>query len=174
MKRKDAVMRTFVSYWLPPILWTALIFYLSSLSSLPNFEDFDFTVKKAAHFAVYAFLYLLLVRAFRSTTVGNGTAVYWPPILAVPVAILYAISDEIHQSFLPFRTATIRDVLIDTAGITSMYLLMKVRLPLFRRILGQPAAPDHPGDQPPNSDIGLKRRQQPADEGTEHDRTRNQ
>jgi VanZ family protein len=139
---------TFVCYWLPPILWMTLIFVLSSFSSLPDFEDYDFTVKKAAHFMVYAFLYLLLLRAFHSVAARNSGAVYHIHALAAFVTILYAISDEIHQSFVPGRTATVRDVLVDTAGAAFMYLLLRVRPVLFSRILREPVASNRPDGKP--------------------------
>jgi VanZ family protein len=117
--------------WLPPILWMAMIFYLSSLSGLPDFDTYDFTVKKAAHFSVYALLYLFLFRAFRlSFRLEEKPPL---PALIVPavVAVLYAISDEIHQSFVPMRNATVRDVFIDTAGILAMCVVVRKWFPFW-------------------------------------------
>ena len=139
--------RLLIGYWAPPLLLMSLIFYLSSLSGLPDFEDFDFAMKKLAHLTVYALLYLLLFRAFHSTTLNAARPRFKPHLTAVIIGVLYAISDEIHQLFVPFRTATVRDVLIDTAGILLMYLLVSRRPALFRRILAQPATSPAPGRQ---------------------------
>jgi len=140
--------RLLICYWIPPILLMSLIFYLSSLSGLPDFEEFDFAMKKLAHLTVYAVLYLLLFRAFYSTTLHAARPLFNSHLAAVVIAVLYAISDEIHQYFVPFRTATIRDVLIDTAGVLLMYLIVRRRPRLFRRILAQPATLPAPDRQP--------------------------
>jgi VanZ family protein len=102
----------------------ALIFYLSSQSKLPDFDEFDFGVKKLAHFTVYALLYLFLFRAFHLSRQKEKMSI---PALLIPaaIAVLYAISDEIHQSFVPLRTATARDVIIDSVGILTMAAIIR-------------------------------------------------
>jgi VanZ family protein len=102
----------------------ALIYYLSSQSTLPDFDEFDFGVKKLAHFTVYALLYLFLFRAFHLSRRKERLST--PALLvSAVIAVLYAISDEIHQSFVPLRTAAVRDVIIDTAGILFMAAVIK-------------------------------------------------
>ncbi len=64
--------------------------------------------RKLAHFTEYAILGLLAARAFRSSE-------RWFLISAVLV-VVYALLDEYHQSFVPSRTASIFDSLIDMAG----------------------------------------------------------
>ena len=106
-------MRTFVFYWLPVILYCLLIFIQSSYpasQSLPSIPHMD----KLAHAGAYALLGFLLFRAFQSTSIWKS---------AVPIVILsalassmFGISDEIHQHFVPSRTADIVDVLADVAG----------------------------------------------------------
>ena len=110
--------------WLPPVLWMVLIFYLSSQSKLPDFDEFDFGMKKLAHFSVYALLYLFLFRAFYFSRRDEELSLF---VLLFPalIAVLYAISDEIHQSFVPLRTATVRDVIIDSAGILAMGVVIR-------------------------------------------------
>ena len=130
----------FLYYWLPPLAWMSLIFYLSSLSGLPNFQTFDIAVKKGAHLTVYAILYLLLLRAFHSSRPEGGRPSFRTCILAAAVAVLYAISDEVHQSFVPFRNATAQDVAIDSAGILLVSLLIWKKPLLFTRILGKPSS----------------------------------
>jgi len=70
-------------------------------------------VRKAAHLTVYATLSALWFRAQRGPRSG------WRPswaVLALLVSLLVALADEFHQSFLPSRTGTPWDVLLDTFG----------------------------------------------------------
>jgi hypothetical protein len=122
-------------YWFPPIALMVLIFYLSSRSTLPDFESFDLAMKKGAHLTVYAVLYFLLFRAFYASRPEQGPLSPGTAFYAAAIAVLYAISDEVHQSFVPFREATVRDVLIDTAGIALMGLIMRAKPGLFTRLL---------------------------------------
>jgi VanZ family protein len=130
----------FLFYWLPPLALMSLIFYLSSLSGLPDFRGFDIAMKKGAHLTVYAFLYLLLFRAFHSVRPESGRPSSRIYFFAVVVAVLYAVSDEVHQSFVPLRNATLRDVVIDSVGIFLMSLLIRKKPLLFGRILKRPAS----------------------------------
>ena len=71
-------------------------------------------IRKAAHLIEYFILGLLLVRAFR----GDFTESWkwrWS-FFAVMVLILWATTDEFHQSFVTTRTASTLDVCIDAAG----------------------------------------------------------
>jgi VanZ family protein len=128
----------FLFYWLPPLAWMSLIFYLSSLSGLPDFQTFDIAVKKGAHLTVYAILYLLLFRAFHSVRPEGGRPSSRVYVAAAAVAVLYAISDEVHQSFVPFRKATVQDVAIDSVGIFLISLLIWKKPLLFGRLLRKP------------------------------------
>jgi VanZ family protein len=101
-----------VALWLPPILYLAAIFWLSSESSpflaAPPFPGGD----KVAHFAAYAGLGFLLCRAFRGSGLSPGAAV----ALAIITGCLYGASDEWHQSFVPHRMADVTDWIADTLG----------------------------------------------------------
>lgn len=123
--------------WAAVILWMGLIFYLShqpaTASSelsrgvteivlsiiekvVPN-EDLDVSsihhlIRKNAHFFIYFFLGMLVLHALK-TSKGTG---YQTIGLALLICVLYAISDEIHQLFVPGRGAQVKDVLIDSAG----------------------------------------------------------
>jgi VanZ family protein len=110
----------------------ALIFYFSSLPGLPDYGAFDLMVKKGAHLTVYAVLYLLLFRAFHSGHSRQHTPGSRAYLYPAVIAVLYAISDEAHQSFVPGRTATIQDVIIDAAGVVTMWLAIKRWLKRFR------------------------------------------
>jgi VanZ family protein len=103
-----------LNLWAPPILWALLIFYLSS-RSLPTASEFywkDFVFKKSAHILFYGFLAILVYRAL----VGEGTPKKKALVLAFIVAVIYGITDEIHQSFTPGRESRVRDVFFDSFG----------------------------------------------------------
>ena len=121
-------------YWLPALAWTALIFLFSSglfssehtghfLRSLlewlvgripqPRFEFLHFLVRKAAHLTVYAVLSVLWFRARRGPR--SGWQSDWA-LLALLVSTLVALGDEFHQSFIPSRTGTPWDVVLDSFG----------------------------------------------------------
>jgi len=116
----------------------ALLFYLSSQSNLPNFETYDLVVKKGAHITVYGVLYFLLFRAFHTRRPARGLSLPRTYLYPAVLSLLFAISDEIHQSFVPFRTASFRDVIIDCVGIFLMYLAIRKATPFLGRFLRKP------------------------------------
>ena len=129
-------MKFFLKYWLPVVVWLGLIFIGSTdlLSaehtsriiglilrrcnphvSIATISQVQFFVRKAAHLSEYAFLAMLLWRAFRHVARWQSTIAKL--FLAVwLICFLFAASDELHQSFVPSRTASPKDVLIDAIG----------------------------------------------------------
>ncbi len=87
--------------WGPTIVWAGVIFFISSLSTLPSPEIiwWDFVLKKSAHMIEYGIFYFLLSR---STNWNKKPKNYWLPAF---LAIIYALTDEYHQSFVPGRHA---------------------------------------------------------------------
>jgi VanZ family protein len=81
----------------------------------------EFFLRKAAHVLEYAVLAVLLYRAFVHTVFQSRRALSAGIVLLSCAA--YAASDEFHQSFVPSRTATLRDVMIDLCGATIAVLL---------------------------------------------------
>ena len=78
-----------------------------------------FLVRKAAHFTEYAVLALLAARAFRTSHKQRLKQLWWLAAFALVACV--ALSDEYHQSFLPSRTGTIYDSLLDmTGGATAL------------------------------------------------------
>jgi VanZ family protein len=73
-----------------------------------------FLVRKAAHFAEYALLALLAARAFRTSSRAQLARRWWLASFALVVCV--ALADEYHQSFVPARTGTVYDSLLDMAG----------------------------------------------------------
>ena len=95
--------------WALVVLWMGVIFAFSSRPgySLPDYGVWDLVVKKGAHVTEYAILGWLIQRAL-----GNGRAGW----LAWVAAVLYAATDELHQSLVPGRNACVTDVMIDAVG----------------------------------------------------------
>src|SRR5215207_11108602 len=73
-----------------------------------------FLVRKAAHFSEYALLALLAARAFRTSHREKLRRLWWLAAFALVACV--ALADEYHQSFLPSRTGSIYDSLLDMAG----------------------------------------------------------
>lgn len=113
--------RKIIVSWGPVVVWMGVIFALSSQPSLPRFPFVvpDKVFKKSGHFVEYAILAGLCWRALRQT----GRTRY-PAIWAFVITVLYATSDEWHQTFVPGRNGRPLDVLIDAAGaLTSLTAL---------------------------------------------------
>ena len=73
--------------------------------------------RKGAHLTEYAILAVLLWRALRHNMDKERRPWLWSQAAqALLLVILFAASDEFHQSFVPTREASVVDVLIDTAG----------------------------------------------------------
>jgi VanZ family protein len=99
-----------IKRWLPALLMMVVIFGFSSIpgKEMPSFGWWDLIVKKGAHVLGYALLALLLWYAQ-----GFDQNRWW---LAFMLAVLYAISDEFHQSFIPGRHPSWVDALVIDGG----------------------------------------------------------
>src|ERR1041385_9430237 len=128
-----------VSRYGPLIVWAFLIFIGSSdllsashtgafivrplhwllpNASEPTIASIHFFLRKTGHFTEYAILAWLAARAFRtSSNQILRERWFWISLIFV---IIYSLSDEFHQSFVPTRTASIYDSLIDTLGGSPM------------------------------------------------------
>ena len=109
---------TFLGRWLPVFLWASVIFALSSIQQITVAEFFlwDFAAKKVAHLTEYAVLYALFLRA---------TEKNW--VLSFVLTMIYAATDEIHQSFVPGRNAAVYDLAFDFSGAAiSAYVIWKL------------------------------------------------
>ena len=126
-----------VSEWVPVIAWMFLIFAGSTdLMSAEHTSRFlvpfllwldphisfrtialaQLIVRKAGHLTEYAILAALLWRALRHNWSMVRRSFWKPAIVALAVAMVYATTDEFHQSFIPSRTATAHDVMVDVVG----------------------------------------------------------
>ena len=113
----------FLKLWFPVIVWAAFIFYLSSIPNLKTNLEYDFILRKIAHAVEYFILTFLLYRAFKGSFNMNVFCLF---IYPANLSLFYAVSDEFHQSFVPSRSASIRDILIDAIGILGFYIIIKI------------------------------------------------
>ena len=113
-------IQVFLQTWGPSMLMMALIFSFSSItgSQMPNFGLVDFLVKKGGHACGYALLALANLYGLRRRRGGKGQG--GQPLrlyaLALLIAVMYAVTDEFHQSFVSGRHPAVTDVGIDALG----------------------------------------------------------
>ena len=131
---------SFLSRYVPLVAWACFVLFASSASfsasntsriirplllwlfpeiSEESLAYVHFLVRKAAHFSEYALLALLAARAFRTSRKEKLRRLWWLAAFALVACV--ALVDEYHQSFLPSRTGTIYDSLLDmTGGATAL------------------------------------------------------
>ena len=147
--------------WAAVVLWMALIFFFSSQPAAessktsspfvraylslvhPDFgslspeeqftleEEASFLIRKTAHFSIYTILGALSYSAVSVTLSGSEAKTRIP--LSFLIGALYAVSDEIHQSFVPGRSCELRDMAIDSAGVLLGVLIASGIAALLRR-----------------------------------------
>ena len=121
------------------ITWMILIFIMSSFNSTESSNQSNFIVdiitnifnatnidllsliiRKLAHFTEYFILGILIYNLIHS----YNKKLY----IGIIICVIYAISDEIHQSFVPGRSCQLLDILIDSMGSTvGIYLLYFIK-----------------------------------------------
>lgn len=121
--------RLFTHYWLPVIIWMAVIFLFSSQAHSGAITetflgDWNVPVRKFAHLLEYFILALLANRAFGQS---GGFWLNQKGLFALALCALYAFGDEWHQSFVPGRSSSVADVLVDMAGAFTALALSYLR-----------------------------------------------
>ena len=102
--------------------------WLTGVSPSPDaLGTLELLLRKGAHMAEYAVLFLLSRRAFSQS--GSRR----PDLHALLLCAAYAAGDELHQCFVPDRGPSPVDVMIDTAGALFALLARRLVHPLFRR-----------------------------------------
>jgi VanZ family protein len=122
----SAKVKPFIFYWLPLILYCLIIYIQSANPSPEQIPSIPF-VDKVLHCAAYGILGILFYRAYQTLRIKDNLPML--VLLSVVSASLYGISDEIHQSFVPFREAAVGDVIADIIGAFSgvyLYQLLMV------------------------------------------------
>jgi VanZ family protein len=133
----SAVLARLCKYWLPLILWMALIFAASTKLGSPHSTSYFFRpimhwlfpgmpedmlehihhiVRKTAHFVEYAMLGVLVWRTVHLDPAFDSFSPRRRIWFALLLCMFYASTDEFHQKFVPTREAAVQDVLLDTCG----------------------------------------------------------
>jgi VanZ family protein len=128
--------------WLPVIAWAIVISWASTdafsasntskyvipalhwlfpHASAETLDRLHFFIRKSAHFTEYFVFSFLLLRAIRGQ--HRGWQVRWA-IAALAIAAGYSALDEFHQWFVPSRTASPWDSLLDTTGAATAQVLL--------------------------------------------------
>ena len=127
--------------------YAVFLFFLSSVSSLPGPSEFGFLVglmhffedsglkilaypfyltylypDKFAHMILYMGFGLLLNWTLSNSK--NGVLSKYSVPFAISIGTLYAVTDEFHQAFVPYRTASSMDLVADFAGVLAAQLLI--------------------------------------------------
>mgnify|MGYP005831980905 CR=1 FL=1 len=166
MAEGRAGLKRFLRYWLPPLVWMAVIFPLGGkgLKSYRLYRLFmgvlhaflprlswelsntAYTLfRKSLHFFGYALLAWLLYRAFRA-----GRPASWKKEWALGaggVAVFYGFVDEFLQGFVRSRNASSFDWIIDSAGIAAALLVI-------RAVMRSRDKPEIPAAAPPVASAG--------------------
>jgi len=116
IKRSLNILR----YWLPVVLWMAVISYISSVPG-SEFPDLGIVfADKIFHFTEYFILGVLLAKAISATSAGFKTLtrdkVFHIILISVIISLLYGMLDEFHQLFVAERGMDLLDLLSDVSG----------------------------------------------------------
>jgi VanZ family protein len=116
---------SFLKYQFPALLWCLTIFGLSAIRRVPVIR-FPIQVDKVVHTVLFGILCFLAWRAF-----------FFQPLfprvrekamtLAFVFSCLYGISDELHQLFVPGRSADVYDAIADAAGALIVITILWLR-----------------------------------------------
>jgi len=136
--------RRTVARWAPVAAWAAVIFtastgwfagsrtesvvvpflaWLFPHASPETLLEIHAVLRKLGHFTEYFILGVLIARALRDE---RGWQLHHA-LMAIALAASYAVTDELHQRFVPGRTAAASDVGIDTLGAITAQLVLWIR-----------------------------------------------
>lgn len=139
--------------------YAIFLFYLSSLSSLPSLSELKFLFEmahfledvglkilvypfylvylysdKSAHVILYLVFGLFLNWTLSSTKTGALSKYAIP--FSIFIGTFYAVTDEFHQAFVPYRTASSMDLFADFIGLLAAQLLLLIYLGMKKSLSG--------------------------------------
>jgi len=125
----------FLVNWLPAVIWMSIIFYFSSRTRTVVSESYllSFIFFKTLHVIEYAALYFLIFRGFYLSE--SKIPIAKKCLFALIISVIYAASDELHQTLVPTREGRIRDVFIDSLSIFMMYIYVSRNIKFLKKYL---------------------------------------
>ena len=93
-------------------------------------SEIEHIIRKIAHFSIYTLVGILMMSLMNTYDLEQIKRVG----ISFGVGVLYAISDEIHQSFTPDRTPLVSDVCIDSCGVIVGIIIVIILLKLVQKI----------------------------------------
>ncbi len=106
--------KEFLRLWLPVIAYAVLIFWISSLEQPFGIKYEIGYLDKLLHFLEYSVFGFLLVRAIYGSDIKTSGKI--AILIAFLIGSLYGITDELHQSVVPGRFASMSDFIFDSLG----------------------------------------------------------
>lgn len=108
--------------WILVIFIAIFIFYMSSLTSDPT--PYSFSLKPYVyHFFIFGILAFFLSIAMTKGKNNNKNLLF----LVLIISIIYAISDELHQLFVPNRSCSLNDVIMDSIGALCAIIVYSIK-----------------------------------------------
>lgn len=155
-KKKASLTTTFITRLMPLLFWMILIFLFSAhknISLLPLAEKFfdpkdpcfglkmhmlDLAVKKTAHFLEFFILTVFTFRAVANPAKPAGH----PYGISFFIALIFAVTDELHQVYTPTRVPGALDVVVDSAGILAALAFIRIRQEFRKNKIYPPGGKD--------------------------------
>jgi len=119
-----------IRVWLPVLAWAAAIFILSSMPDHVFGPLGHKVTRKIGHVVEY-FLLAFLIHSACVRTFTRGRALTTMVTGLLP--LVYALSDEFHQGFVPSRICDIRDVAVDMSGVIIFFIILDHLYPVKKR-----------------------------------------
>ena len=113
--------------WLPALAWAGVIFFVSAQPK-ETFDRLGLTghlLSIGGHFISFGLLMFLTALALYY---GSKLPSKYILVTAFVLVALYGLSDEYHQSFVPGRTATLWDWLVDLLGALVVWLIINYHI----------------------------------------------
>lgn len=120
MKNKQII------YLIPILLYSTILFILSNQSKNPDFINDNYGMDKLVHMIAYSIFALLLNIALITKIESIKKRVF----MVLIIGLLFGISDEFHQSFVPGREASISDLIFDLLGVCLSLLIIYLKIDL--------------------------------------------
>lgn len=108
---------------------TEKILKLSDNNKMQIMDRMEIIIRKTAHFSIYTIVGILLMGFMSTYKIDEMKRIY----ISTVIGIFYATSDEIHQAFVPDRSAQLTDVIIDTMGVVLGIFLILLAMEIVSR-----------------------------------------